>query len=264
MLAGLFSVAALGEEVIMLPYRRSTKRMPVREPSWFTEVEFVEQFRFRRDDFFRILACLRDDRGRYLMKDGAPIALRIGKLPHSFQMRADKALMILLQRLSYPCRWCDMQIMLGGSRTELSATYNHMLSMLYARYASLASNISVWRYQFRRFAAHFTAWGCVFDNLVGMFDGHFCATCRPGGDGNVNTTLWDHQTFAGKERLHGLKYQGMVLPNGIALVWGPWRGTEHDSTMFRETGFLDCMRTCCDELGDDFCGFGDSAYPLHR
>ncbi len=53
------------------------------------------------------------------------------------------------------------------------------------------------------------------------------------------------------------------MPNGMCLVWGPWHTTEHDATMFRETGFLDDMHEACQELGTYYCVFRDSAYSLH-
>ena len=73
-------------------------------------------------------------------------------------------------------------------------------------------------------------------------------TCRPGGDACKGLNLWDYQTFAGKERLHGLKYQGAVMPNGIVLVWGPWRGTEHDAGNLYESRLLDMLREARDTI----------------
>ena len=234
-------------------------------PEDFTDDEFIEQFRFRKPHFMRILHCLKDFDDTPFVLAGQPIRLLIvsGK-KHGIRVRSDKALMILLRRLSYPCRWCYLQLILGGSRTELSDTYNHMLKLMYFRYSPLTTSLHCYRYQFGRFANHLASFGCPFDNLVAIFDGHFVATCRPGGDGCVNVNLWDHQTFAGKERLHGLKYQACVLPNGMSVVWGPWRGTEHDATMFYETRTLDVLADVLEETGEEFCGFGDSAYPIHR
>eukprot|EP00961_Rhodomonas_salina_P265307 3586361-Rhodomonas_salina.1 len=190
--------------------------------------------------------------------------LKFGRKGHKMFMSADKALMIFLRRMASPCRWCDLQLILGGSRTVLSDTYNHMTNILYVRYHSLVSSIKLWGNEFDAFAAQLRKFGCPFPNLVMFLDGHFQPTCRPGGDGCKNLNLKDYQTFAGKERLHGLKYQGGVLPNGIALIWGPWRGTEHDATMMREAKILEEMREVCEDLGIDYCIFGDSAYPLHR
>jgi hypothetical protein len=179
-------------------------------------------------------------------------------------VRADSALMIFLHRMAYPARWCDLQYILGSSRTVLSKTFNYMVEILYGRYARLMTDIRPWKRQFKRFANHLRSWGCPHHNLVAIFDGHFQETCRPGGDANKHLTLWDYQTFAGKEHAHGLKFQAGVMPNGMALVWGPWRGTQHDATMFDQTGVLQGIEECSEELGEDFSGYGDSAYPLNR
>jgi len=251
-------------EALMLKLRRSWKSKDLMEPDDFTDVEFVEQFRFRKPHFFRILACLRDFDGQPLVVQGHPIRLRIGHHKHAIRVRADKALMVLLRRLSYPCRWCDLQLILGGSRTELSDTYNYMLQLLYDRYSPLTKNLWCWRHQFHRFAAQLRAMGCPHDNLMAIFDGHFQPTTRPGGDACINENLWDHQTFSGKERQHGLKYQACVFPNGMCCVWGPWRGTEHDATMFSETEVIEILHQWLEESGEDLSGYGDSAYPIHR
>jgi len=179
-------------------------------------------------------------------------------------LSTDKALMVLLRRLAFPCRWEDLKFILGCSRTELSNTYNYMLILIHERYGMLTSNLACFRFLFQSFAAKLTSFGCPFENLVAIFDGHFVATCRPGGDGCKGLNLWDHQTFAGKERLHGLKYQACVLPNGMTCVWGPWRGTEHDATMFYQTGALEVFESVMEETGAVYMGFGDSAYPIHR
>lgn len=264
MLIAVQSHVRLCDKVLCLPYRRSTKRMELKGPDAFTEVEFLEQFRFRKPHFFRILSCLKDFNGCYLMSNNQPIRLCIGATGKAIRVRADKALMVLLRRLAYPCRWIDLQFILGGSRTELSDTYNYMLELMHLRYSRLTSSLACYRYQFARFAQQLASFGCPFDNLVGMFDGHLVATCRPGGDACVGLNMWDFQTFAGKERLHGLKYQACVLPNGLCVVWGPWRGTAADAAMFYETGALDALAQAQEELGETYCGFGDSAYPIHR
>ena len=249
-------------------YMRSTSKGPVKEPADFTELEFREQFRFRKAHFFRILNSLQDDQGRAMMSEEGPITLRYARAKDKGKrwstMRADKALMILLRRMAAPCRWCDLQLILHGSRTGLSDCFNYMLSTVHARYSPITCDIRLWKHHFAHFAAHLASWGCPFDCLVAIFDGHFQPTCRPGGDACVYVNLKDYQTFAGKERLHGVKYQCAVMPNGMAMVWGPWRGTVHDATAFYQTGVLDALGEVADELGRDYIGFGDSAYPLHR
>ncbi len=62
----------------------------------------------------------------------------------------------------------------------------------------------------------------------------------------------DFQTFAGKESLHGLKYQGAVLPNRMVLVWGPWWGVFHNATMFSLSGLLQDSEDISARLGTDY------------
>jgi len=52
-----------------------------------------------------------------------------------------------------------------------------------------------------------------------------------------------------------------VLPNGIALCWGPWRGSTHDATMLLESGLLEDLSQASEDLGLRYSAFADSAYP---
>ena len=197
------------------------------------------------------------------MEDGRPVLLRYGKEGHYGWVWSDQAFMVLLRRMATPSRWVDLQYIIGGSRTKLSAVFNFMLDQMYVKYSPLICDVKIWSKHFRRFAQHLRSRGCPFDNLVMFVDGHFQPTCRPGGEGCVNLNMEDYQTYAGKERLHGLKYQATVLPNGCALVWGPWRGVFHDATMFSRSGLLQDLEEIAIEEGQEFAGFGDSAYPLN-
>ncbi len=55
---------------------------------------------------------------------------------HKYWVRADSAFMIFVLRMSYPARWCDLVMILGGpgSITFLSDTFNSMARILYAKY----------------------------------------------------------------------------------------------------------------------------------
>eukprot|EP00960_Hanusia_phi_P064676 765869-Hanusia_phi.AAC.1 len=244
-------------ESLNLGYQRSLSGGSLKSHSDFTEVEFVEEFRFRKHHFFEMLHALKDEHGRPMANDGIPIILEFGKQGHRSHVSADKALMILLRKLGVSSRWLDIRRVMGGSRTYLSDIYNYMLSVLYARYRGVVSNAIVWKDDFPLFHSM----GCPHDNIVMFLDGHFDPTCRPGGEGCVNMNLNDYETFAGKERLHGLKYQGAILPNGMALCWGPWLGTVHDATMLMQSGLLEQLSAASDQLGRQYCAFSDSAYP---
>ena len=126
--------------------------------------------------------------------------LHFGRHGHRMWIRADMALMIFLRRMAAPSRWCDLHMILGGSRTVLSDTFNHLTSIFYDRYSGLICNVNIWVEEFPTFAARMHSLGCPHDNIVMFVDGHFQPTCRPGGDGCVNLNLFDYQTFLCKER----------------------------------------------------------------
>ncbi len=135
----------------------------------------------------------------------------------------------------------SVQLILGGNLTELSAIFNYMLVAVYTRYSVLTTNIGYWWHQFRLFADQLSSFGSQFNNLVVIFNGLFVVTCRQGGHGCVNLSIWDHHSFAQKERLHCLKSQVCVSPNWMACVWGTWQGNKHDATVFHGTDRLDVL-----------------------
>lgn len=118
---------------------------------------------------------------------------------------------------------------------------------------------------------HHNGMHCPVDNIIGMLDGHFMPTTRPHGKGCRSKNFLDHHVYNGKgqgslacprgaatacrvrlccsrasagcsdkcgadpDKLHGLKYQGVALPLGLGLVWGPYT-TEADATMQLDSG----------------------------
>ncbi len=55
-------------------------------------------------------------------------------------------------------------------------------------------------------------------------------TCQQGGDACKGLNMWDFQTFAGKEHLHGLKYQDAVMPDSPGVAQGT---LERDNALSR-------------------------------
>ncbi|GFO32922.1 hypothetical protein PoB_005942700 [Plakobranchus ocellatus] len=45
--------------------------------------------------------------------------------------------------------------------------------------------------------------------------------------------------FSGHKRIHCLKFQGIMTPNGLfAHMFGPMEGRRHDAVMFHESGIM--------------------------
>ena len=113
-LIGLLLSIQSSRTLITLPYQRTHSQGLLKTPDYFNHVEFVQQFRFRKAHFYRILRCLKHTDGQSMMNDDGPAVLRLGRHRHRFRVRADSAFMVLLRRLAYPELWCDLVKILGG------------------------------------------------------------------------------------------------------------------------------------------------------
>ena len=73
------------------------------------------------------------------------------------------------------------------------------------------------------------------------------------------------EVYNGHTRVHALKYQSVVSPNGlIANLYGPLEGRRHDSRLLAMSGLLQKPQQHSYSLtGEVVCLYGDSAYP-HR
>ena len=68
--------------------------------------------------------------------------------------------------------------------------------------------------------------------------------------------------YNGHKRVHAMKFQSVVLPNGIiANLAGPYEGRRHDSTMLQQSGLLTSLRRVAHFNGQPLCLYGDPAYP---
>jgi len=59
-------------------------------------------------------------------------------------------------------------------------------------------------------------------------------------------------------------FQGLVLVNGWAMVWGPFRGNANDAKSVIKADIIEDLKKICDEIGVTYSHFADSAYPVSR
>ena len=94
------------------------------------------------------------------------------------------------------------------------------------------------------------------DNCWSFIDGTVRPICRP----QENQRL----VFNGHKISHALKFQSIVVPNGIiANLFGPIEGCRRDADMLRESEIWTQMRahmTTAD--GRVYCVYGDPVYPM--
>lgn len=199
---------------------------PRRHHSHFTDDNFLSHFRFRKQDFFRVLSAM-----GLTDAAGSPVWLRVGSEGKHCVVPSDWALMVLLKRLATGATYRDMMCVVGGGKTALSNTFLHMLEMLFVKYRARLASLTFFR-------PHITAFmrlmhdlcrrlhgiACPFDGLVGVVDGKLYVTNRPTGPACRRPNMRDTDAFNGKARLHGLKYQGITTPVGLCVLEGPHGG----------------------------------------
>ena len=106
------------------------------------------------------------------------------------------------------------------------------------------------------FASKIVARGAPLDSCVGFIDGTMRVTCRPSKN--------QKSAYSGYKRAHGLKFQSVMLPNGIiGDLYGPVEGCRHDAAMLRESALLQRLQQHCHRPdGTPYQLFGDPAYPI--
>lgn len=79
--------------------------------------------------------------------------------------------------------------------------------------------------------------------------------------------LLGHQgvLYSGNDRVHGFKWQGIMLPNGIMpFPFGPICGSNHDAEMLRRSQLFEALEFIMQHADRVYALFGDLAYPNHR
>ena len=85
-------------------------------------------------------------------------------------------------------------------------------------------------------------------------DGSNQRTTRPG--------IYQQYFYNGHKRCHCVKWQGLMLPNGIMpFPFGPINGHRHDSHMLSRSYLVRILRRMSTAAGQAFCVYGDPAYP---
>lgn len=108
----------------------------------------------------------------------------------------------------------------------------------------------------QNFAYVVYAKGAALDNCWGFIDGTVRPICPSKRDQRV--------VYNGHKRIHGIKFQSIVAPNGIiANLADPYEGRKHDSGMLTDSGLLlQLQQYSYGPNRNSLCIYGDPAYPL--
>lgn len=139
------------------------------------------------------------------------------KCPQGTICNGIEGLCMLLKRFAYPCRYSDMIPYFARPVPELSMITNQVLEFIYEEHHH---RIDQWNHTIlnphllQTYANTVHNKGAALSNCFGFIDGTVRPICRPNKDQRI--------VYNGHKRVHALKYQSVVLPNGlIANLYGP-------------------------------------------
>ena len=197
--------------------------------------------------------------------DDLPTVIEALNPPIAFRTLGDhvftgeEGVLLMLRRFSSTCPLLELTKESGRSISAISEAVLFMVEHIIDTFPHLVDERSFtsWASRFADFARCFVRRGCPIPNLIAFIDGKLWPVCRP--------TKLQQVLYSGHKRVHGVKTQGLVFPNGIQpWPYGPMNGSRHDSAVLRESRIIDILRQICQQLGVHYVIFGDSAYPISR
>lgn len=254
MAGDLLEIAFLEEDedlvfLALQPDKKGTtysKEFPRFNFEGISEEESLSLFRFHKDDI-RTLS----------QRFGLPETLI---LRDRSQVSGIDALCVCLRRLAYPNRLVDLERLFGRPNTTLSLIFNEVVDRIYTRYGHLVTGLEhQWlsNDHLTIYARKIHLKGAPLMNCFGFIDGTVRPICRP--------TKYQRVCYNGHKRVHSLKFQSVMLPNGIiANMYGPIEGRRHDCYLLRKSNLIAKMEQNIgvDGDGNQFALYGDPAYPV--
>ena len=232
--------------------KQQTTYHPTQEMPVFDDSFFLMMFRFRKEHFVAIIDAMN-------LSDQS---FRCGRKNKQQVFPADICLMVVLRRFAYPCRMFDLINIFGIDSTRLNEIFHTTIDWLYFTYAKALNQFSIWMSKFPEFAYRMKMFGAPYENLIGIFDGHFIPVCRPGGLGNTISRLDQRELYTGEKAQHGIKYLVAQFPNGMTAVSGPYLGKVNDQNTLVHSKWISLLRHIHLQTGRHYILFGDSGFTL--
>ena len=120
----------------------------------------------------------------------------------------EEGVLLLLRRFRSTDPLLTLTEETGRSISAISEAVCYMVEHIHAKFPHLIDerSFSAWAPKFAAFAEVFSRRGIPIDNLIAFIDGKLFPVCRPG--------KWQQVLYSGHKRIHGIKVQGLVFPNG--------------------------------------------------
>ncbi|XP_065311757.1 uncharacterized protein [Dermacentor albipictus] len=204
---------------------------------------FRQQFRFQKEDFNNLFSAL--------------------KLPETVKSAQNvtvpgrEALCITLRRLAYPNRWCDLETIFGRHSSVMSSVASEVIFYIVSEFSHLLEDCNNHDWlcpaTLGEFANAIRNRGAALTNCWAFIDGTARPICRPKRN--------QRDYFSGHKRMHMLKYQSVMCPNGIVCqLDGPYPGRRHDAGILQSSGLYAKLEKLVGP--HQFVIYGDPAYPL--
>ena len=207
----------------------------------YTPLQFQSSFRFRtQEDIERLARAL-----------CVPEKYDLG---YGHSCHGIDALAVLLARLSFPSRYATLQRgLVEWPVAKFSMAFNAIMNDLYARYKDKIAFDQQLFLDAPRYSECIKEAGApAAPDVMGFIDGTLMAIAAPTGLSKAS--------YTNHKKIHALKYQGVVAPNGLFMsFFGPSPGTHHDSKVFYNSELQSRLNDV--QVPDQYVLYGDSAYP---
>ena len=205
----------------------------------YTDDDFKKNFRFTKEHVKELRSLL-------LLKENYKSGSRL-------LWTGEEGLCVVLRRLAYPNRLCDLVPMFGRHVTELSVIFNVMLEEIHRKHHDKLESVQQPWVHHEEFAEAIAAKGSILTNVWGFIDGTQGRLCRP--------HIGQESIFNGHKRIHSLKYQAVITPSGMLIhFFGPIEGRRHDSAVYYLSGLDQQISNISTADGHQLCLYGDTAY----
>ena len=149
---------------------------------------------------------------------------------HRYQPSSETALCLVLARLAWPERLITLQRMFHKSPSWISTIYNDVCCFLWQEYRHLVEWHPMLN-NYQRLKDYAKAIGeragVPKMKIWGFIDGTFRGIARPKEE--------QRMFYSGYKKKHGIKWQGIMTPDGILTLQGPYEGRINDWAIYHDT-----------------------------
>ncbi|KIJ55884.1 hypothetical protein M422DRAFT_150486, partial [Sphaerobolus stellatus SS14] len=146
------------------------------------------------------------------------------------------AMCMLLSRLAWPSRLCNVEMQFGWERSRFSQITHITASFLLQQWKHLLhfNPTHLTREKLSSFAQAINSKGAPINCIAALIDGTLQKNARP----VQNRCL----VYNGWKQMHCLKYHAVIAPDGLIIhMYGPVDGRRHDETVYKESGLAELL-----------------------